>query len=70
MQMPQSLPSVSARNWSEILSDLAAECQGDPLLDSMTGVSFHFAHPHHSWERGFDENMNGLRRLDCIPSKK
>ena len=26
------------------------------------GVGFYFAHPYHSWERGSNENTNGLAR--------
>lgn len=37
-------------------------------IESKTGVKCFFAHPYHSWERGTNENTNGLIR-DYFPKK-
>ena len=32
------------------------------ILEKATGVPFYFCTPYHSWERGLNENTNGLIR--------
>jgi transposase, IS30 family len=39
-----------------------AEFHGYRLLEKVTGIPFYFAHPHHSWERGTNQDTNGLIR--------
>ena len=44
--------------------DNGKEFAGHEKLSSKTGLDVFFAHPYHSWERGTNENTNGLiRRL-------
>ncbi len=51
---PHRFDTVTADNGSEF-HDYAA-------VEATTGVTFYFATPYHSWERGTNENLNGLLR--------
>ncbi|MCB1733544.1 MAG: IS30 family transposase [Gammaproteobacteria bacterium] len=45
-----------------ITADNGTEFHGYAQLEQHTPVRFYFATPHHSWERGTNENTNGLIR--------
>jgi IS30 family transposase len=51
-----------------ITSDNGTEFHGYKDVEAATGVEFYFATPHHSWERGTNENTNGLIR-QYLPKK-
>jgi len=51
---PRAVHTVTADNGTEF-HDYAA-------IERATGVRFYFATPHHAWERGTNENTNGLVR--------
>lgn len=45
-----------------ITVDNGTEFHGYQEIERATGVTFYFATPYHSWERGSNENTNGLIR--------
>ncbi len=45
-----------------ITSDNGTEFHGHAALEAATEAAFYFATPHHTWERGTNENTNGLVR--------
>jgi IS30 family transposase len=45
-----------------ITADNGTEFHGYTDIENATTVRFYFATPHHSWERGSNENANGLIR--------
>lgn len=53
----QHLPQVKT-----ITADNGTEFNAYKRVEAATGVPFYFATPHHSWERGTNENTNGLIR--------
>ena len=58
---PRRVRTVTADNGTEFHS--YAE------IEAATGAVFYFATPHHSWERGTNENTNGLIR-QYLPKRK
>jgi IS30 family transposase len=51
-----------------ITSDNGKEFAAHEMVASQLNVDYYFAHPYHSWERGSNENLNGLIR-QYIPKK-
>lgn len=45
-----------------ITADNGTEFHGYRKVEAATGVMFYFAQPYHPWERGTNENTNGLLR--------
>ena len=45
-----------------ITADNGTEFHGYAAIEHATGTPFYFATPHHAWERGTNENTNGLIR--------
>lgn len=52
-----------------ITPDNGTEFHGYREIEERHGVKFYFAHPYHSWERGTNENTNGLIR-QYLPKRR
>jgi transposase, IS30 family len=52
-----------------ITFDNGTEFHGYKIIEQVTGVMCYFAAPYHSWERGTNENCNGLIR-QYLPKRK
>jgi IS30 family transposase len=57
-----TLIRASGLPFKTITWDNGTEFHGYRALEEGTGVSCYFAYPHHPWERGSNENFNGLLR--------
>lgn len=56
------------RNFKSITFDNGTEFHGYKKIEESSSVICYFANPYHSWERGTNENTNGLIR-QYIPKK-
>ena len=52
-----------------VTADNGSEFHGYKEIEKESGAKFYFATPHHSWERGSNENTNGLIR-QYLPKRK
>lgn len=50
------------RSFKTITADNGTEFHSYSAIERSTGAKFYFATPYHSWERGTNENTNGLIR--------
>lgn len=50
------------RSFKTITADNGTEFHSYAAIERSTGAKFYFATPYHSWERGTNENTNGLIR--------
>lgn len=57
-----ALLNTTAQSTHTVTVDNGTEFHGYKAIEASTGVTFFFATPHHSWERGTNENTNGLIR--------
>jgi len=57
-----ALINNAARRIRSVTVDNGTEFHGYKAIEAATGADFYFATPHCSWERGTNENTNGLIR--------
>jgi IS30 family transposase len=57
-----SLMRRDGRRFQTVTTDNGTEFHDYQRVEGRTGAKFYFARPYHSWERGSNENANGLIR--------
>jgi IS30 family transposase len=57
-----SLMRRHAGRFETVTTDNGTEFHDYQRIERLTGAAFYFARPYHSWERGSNENANGLIR--------
>ena len=57
-----ALAAIPAQYCKTVTLDNGTEMQSYELLERLTSLHVFFAYPYHSWERGTNENTNGLLR--------
>ena len=63
------VPIIRKHNIKTLTADNGTEWHAFKDVEKLTGAKFYFAKPYHSWERGSNENANGLIR-QYIPKGK
>lgn len=61
-KVPQRFKTITADNGTEFHSY--------KRIEQTTNVQFYFATPHHSWERGTNENTNGLLHAPAFSDRR
>jgi IS30 family transposase len=51
-----------AEHFRTIIADNGTEFHSYPAIERALGLQFYFTTSHHAWERGTNENTNGLIR--------
>jgi IS30 family transposase len=64
-----SAHSPASRPVHTITADNGTEFHAHAAIERATGARFYFATLHHAWERGTNENTNGLLR-QCLPKRQ
>lgn len=59
----RSFAAVPARYRKTLTLDNGSEMADYEAIEQFTGLDVYFAQPYHSWERGTNENTNGLLRF-------
>lgn len=56
------VPVIRRHQIKTLTADNGSEFHDYKRVEKLTGATFYFAKPYHSWERGTNENTNGLIR--------
>lgn len=65
----QQLMATQPHSVRTITVDNGTEFHGYAAIEQATAAQFYFATPHHAWERGTNENTNGLIR-QYLPKRR
>jgi IS30 family transposase len=68
-QRATALINAQPRRVRTITADNGTEFHGYAAIEQATPARFYFATPHHAWERGTNENTNGLIR-QYLPKRR
>lgn len=59
----QCFAAISVNYRKTLTLDNGVEMSNFEAIERQNGIRIYFAHPYHSWERGTNENTNGLLRF-------